>query len=627
MSWRVKTRGIRVPEIEHLDAAQQSSPIGTKPVHGFPDAGANAAASAGYPLDATDRKASAMTNVRSGVVNDRVDVIVDDLLHKRRVKLRTDELRSLGAAAVPRLLFHLELGDLARQTIAFYGLQFCWSKAAENVVRRYLADDDSELRDMAVIVLTHGEGFEKVAEACRPLLDDPRPEVVSMALDHLEAEAPELARMRRLLKDPTYRPVAAKHLARYHDPALTADTLGMLDSSVAAEVSAALTGLINQNADGPAVRAKVAALLEDGEGMIREMAAEYMTWHGTRSDIARLETALAREEDGYAAAAMGAAISAIRRRPAARRDDPAPLPSSRDRRRVYEAAAEALDTSGGRDVWAHAWMVYRTIEPMEPRLAYRGRDPGAGFVAARQARLRLQARLFAIPGLAEYGECTAPYDGPACGEVVAPIRDFFDPDRKNFGNKIEDSTVAGFRGMVHVGDDLAWHRAHATVVSIAAGIVRLVDCVNTWGHMVIIEHREASEDAFCSLYAHFGPFVSVRPGERVAAGQKIGTIGRSYTWENGGYEAHVHFAIHAGPYVQAPVPGSVIDIRYEGRLRRGVVLRTDQEEVIVRIRTRRRSEELRMPASWICGYVSPQWWDASDHGWHDPQMFLQRLGA
>lgn len=52
MSWRVKTRGIRAPENEQPDAAPRSGPIGTESVHGFADAGANAAASTGQPLDA-----------------------------------------------------------------------------------------------------------------------------------------------------------------------------------------------------------------------------------------------------------------------------------------------------------------------------------------------------------------------------------------------------------------------------------------------------------------------------------------------------------------------------------------------------------------------------------------------
>jgi hypothetical protein len=563
----------------------------------------------------------------SGGIDELVDGIVDDLLYRRRVDARTAELKALGAAAVPRLLRHLEAPERARKTMALYGLQYCWASAAEDVIRRYLADDDAELRRMAVIVLTKGAGFGKLVEACTPLLDDPRPEVACMGLDYLEAEAPDPARVRRLLRDSTFWTVLARHLARYHDPALTETTLELLDSREPRQVFGGIAGLINQNANAPAVRARVAARLAHEDGAVREMAAEYLAWHGRDTDLRPLRAALAGERDIHAAAAMRAAITAIGRRPD--RPDPADieLPPAPDRRRAREAAVRALDAGAGPEDWAKAWAFYRTGELMEPHFAFRERSAGPDFVAARAARLRFQARLFAIPDGTEDKVDDAPYDGPPCDRVVTPVREFFDAERTNFGNRIEDSTADAFRGLVHIGDDMGWNRPHRTVAAVAAGIVRSVACVDTWGYLVIIEHRERDGDAFCTVYAHLGPFVAVVPGEQVVAGQKIGTIGRSYSWENGGYLAHLHFAVHKGPYLQPPRPGSVVDTRYQGRRYRGVVLRSDHTGAIVRIRTQRGLEAVLRTASWLCGYVSRAWWDAGDHGWAAPQAFLRRLGA
>jgi hypothetical protein len=556
-----------------------------------------------------------------------VDTIVQDLLHRRWVAARTAELKLLGPAAVPRLLHHLEAPERARKTIALFGLQHCWSTAAEASVRRYLADDDAELRRMAVIVLTKGGGFAKLVEACTPLLDDPRPEIVSMAVDYLEAEAPDLARVRRRLADPTYRPVLAKHLARYHDPSLTEATLDMLDSPEIRVVVGGLSGLINQNADAPAVRARVAELYRHDDGAVREMAAEYMAWHGDATDLPPLRAGLANERDVHAAAAMQAAIAAIGRRPArpAVPDITPPPPS--DRRQAYQAAAAALDQGADRDAWTRAWALYRTGEPTEPHLAFREHGADADFAADRQARARLQARLFAFPGTTEGAVATPPPDRPAVDEVVPPIRDFFDPERTNFGHRIEDATADAFRGLVHVGDDMGWSRPHRTVVAVGAGIVRLAACFDSWGYLVIVEHRGRHGEAFCAVYAHLSPFVAVTTGERVVAGQKIGTVGRSYTWENGGYLAHLHFAIHEGPYVQPPLPGAMVDTRYQGRRYRGLVLQSDRTGAIVRLATHRGLEHVLRTASWLCGYVSRSWWEAGDHGWAEPQAFLRRLGA
>ena len=127
--------------------------------------------------------------------------------------------------------------------------------------------------------------------------------------------------------------------------------------------------------------------------------------------------------------------------------------------------------------------------------------------------------------------------------LMAPLRDFFDAERRTFGKQQDQTAIEGFGGMVHVADDVAWNQGQTTVVAIGDGLVRYVGCSATWGYMVIIEHLARGpggrNEIFCSLYAHLGPFVSVNAGQTVDRGDKVAVVGRTYTWENGGYVASV----------------------------------------------------------------------------------------
>ncbi len=64
----------------------------------------------------------------------------------------------------------------------------------------------------------------------------------------------------------------------------------------------------------------------------------------------------------------------------------------------------------------------------------------------------------------------------------------------------------------------------------------------------------------------------------VKKGQKIGSLGRSNTYENGGHISHLHFAIHLGSFEDG---------------------------------------------KWLTGYLSPEQYKAGNHGWVDPQKFLK----
>jgi murein DD-endopeptidase MepM/ murein hydrolase activator NlpD len=135
--------------------------------------------------------------------------------------------------------------------------------------------------------------------------------------------------------------------------------------------------------------------------------------------------------------------------------------------------------------------------------------------------------------------------------------------RGNFGVLIRRGSAA-FVGSYHLGEDI-WLPGGTPVRSIGDGVVKYSDFSPTWtdsggrihwnlGNVVVIEHTlDPAEDGLkhvCSLYVHLGADRRVKPGDRVRGAQRIGTIGRDRSDENGRYPAHLHFGIHKGPYVQ-----------------------------------------------------------------------------
>jgi murein DD-endopeptidase MepM/ murein hydrolase activator NlpD len=106
----------------------------------------------------------------------------------------------------------------------------------------------------------------------------------------------------------------------------------------------------------------------------------------------------------------------------------------------------------------------------------------------------------------------------------------------------------------HLGEDI--NRKVGTVVrSIGRGRVVYSKLVakrgkkKNWGNIIAIAHKNPhTKQVFYSLYAHLGArFVS--KGEKVHLGQRIGTIGKRKTIENGWWnESHLHFSIYRGPW-------------------------------------------------------------------------------
>lgn len=572
----------------------------------------------------------------------RLDAIVTDMLGDlsggHHIASHTKALKAYGGAAVPGLL--PALADPALRALALYALQYCWAPQARAPVAALLADPDAHTRHMAALVLAKNEGVAGLARLSAPLLDDARPEIAGFAYERIEAETPDLARTRAFLQTPPLWDHVCKFLPRYHAPELAPQTLTVLNRGGMFAALAAIASLIRQNDGSAATRARLGEVLWDASAEAREFAAEYLSWHGTVAEGVLLRNQLETEEDLYAAAAMRQALAAIERRAAiesgAERSETAPRArdisfGGTDLCLRYRRAAQLLDGTPSAAERRAAFELYRDAEPVEPLYAYDGKPVAPEFVAERESRLALQARLFSMrtaerlfprAGAEAETEWLADFSGASATSLVPPLRDCFDSGSSSYGN-VQEQSDGTFDGMVHVGEDLGWYRDHKTVVAIADGLVRQVSCQWSWGYIVIIEHREASGERLCSLYAHLGPFVCVAPGERVRAGQKIGSIGRSFTWENGGYFAHLHFAIHLGWYWQIYRAGALIDVRFNGKPYLGRVLGSDLRSTQLEIHTPEGARLVQKPTTWVCGYLSKPFWKQKRHGWVDPLKFLR----
>ena len=99
------------------------------------------------------------------------------------------------------------------------------------------------------------------------------------------------------------------------------------------------------------------------------------------------------------------------------------------------------------------------------------------------------------------------------------------------------------------------------------------------GGLVIIEHQLSDGTKFCSLYAHLGALVAAKSGEHISAGRKLADPGRSNSWKNGGYTAHLHFGIHMGAFGNG---------------------------------------------DWITGYMGKEHFHQDEHGWVEPQAFIKK---
>ncbi len=121
-------------------------------------------------------------------------------------------------------------------------------------------------------------------------------------------------------------------------------------------------------------------------------------------------------------------------------------------------------------------------------------------------------------------------------------------------------TFGNIHGKIcHVGEDSGWLLEGLPVHAVADGIVRVVQHEISWGNLVVIESM-VNGVPITHLYGHLAEEIDVKAGDLVHAGEKIGTIGRSVSYENGGYWAHTHIGIERTSYRNALLAGYADDL-------------------------------------------------------------------
>jgi len=103
-------------------------------------------------------------------------------------------------------------------------------------------------------------------------------------------------------------------------------------------------------------------------------------------------------------------------------------------------------------------------------------------------------------------------------------------------------------GMVHTGLDVGACLDGAGFYAAADGIVRLVHSGSDMGTLIVTEHNLDGKRLVNAVYMHGGDTVFVAAGDRITCGQLLGTMGMSFSAENGGHYAHLHYGIYPGPF-------------------------------------------------------------------------------
>jgi murein DD-endopeptidase MepM/ murein hydrolase activator NlpD len=469
-------------------------------------------------------------------------------------KAAREQLNAIGQPAIPRLIKHVKGRSMVMRALALSALQRCWSPDALDAVTGALSDRNKTVRDVAHSVLRRNLSKAELAAVTRKLADSRNVLVAGPALQSVDAAAPDAERMgRALLKSGMWK-YLDRVLPRYHDPALTPATRKMLDRAAVAEKTTALCALIHQQDNSPETRVKIGKRLRLGTPQLRAMAAEYMRWHGGEKDLVALKNARKTERDIYCQAALDEAVNAINMRREAFKDGPEiPAPKWPDEPAgAYRAAIDWLKKHPTKSARESVVKLLASAESFEPLHDYKERFSG-GSASRNSARCELLMLVSGYPavrrGMAYLrAPTTRAASQPSAMKLIGPVRDYLDPKRKSFG-----FMVGGGKGVFshthHVGDDVAWYRPQATVVAIGPGRVKIASAgVLSWGGLVVIEHTGDKDGPFCSLYGHLGPLVCVRAGQKVRRGQKIASLGRCYTWANGGYRAHLHFGIRKGSF-------------------------------------------------------------------------------
>lgn len=437
-----------------------------------------------------------------------------------------------------------------------------------------------------------------------------------------ETESPLEARILHAMNHPDMLPAVGMFLPRYASPGLLESARRLARQQAPGVQAAGVSALISQLDEAAATRTHVRGLLRSGHPVVRGRAAEYFCRLGIPPDYPFLTDAMARERDVHALAAMTEAAAAIKHRATVFGDGPVGTPApSGNPASIYRVLADCVAAHPTAATRRMVTERLRHAEPFEPFNRYNDHltDPERGDALTRLRRL--------LAGYPEDPEETAgPNDFPVARTLVPPVRDYFDPKRRSYGILIDPAGGGPFAGRHHVGDDVAWHQDYETVVAIGDGVVRRVGMgERSWGGWVVIEHKDPKGGRFCSLYGHLGALVRVKVGDVVGKGQKIGSVGMSYSQENGGFLAHLHFGIHQSAYLVPDRVGEEFRLpSRESETVNAVVTAVNEFTVEYRLPDGRVRSAGRRP-NWTTGYLSQESFNGP-HRWVNPQDFIRQYG-
>jgi murein DD-endopeptidase MepM/ murein hydrolase activator NlpD len=200
-------------------------------------------------------------------------------------------------------------------------------------------------------------------------------------------------------------------------------------------------------------------------------------------------------------------------------------------RKTLEASIKAIQTGGYKNRFSYLPRYYKD-KPLKLQFLYNRKinnDPEFQKYETDTGHRCVRTASFAFP--------FQQYEGKL---KRAPKRGFFGSSRNS---------------IFHVGVDAGWALEGVPVHAIADGIVKQVSHNLSWGSMVVVETISPASDTVCAIYGHLSRFINVNVGDLVKTGDKIGQIGNSVSYENGGYWAHLHLGIEKNSFNDAGISG------------------------------------------------------------------------
>ncbi|MCM8536260.1 MAG: peptidoglycan DD-metalloendopeptidase family protein [Lentisphaeraceae bacterium] len=510
-----------------------------------------------------------------------LDRIFAALLNPKKKKLAIQFIQRRDKEWLPQFKKHLKSQDKTRITMSLYALQYCWGEDIASSILKHLVGRDATDRTLAWNALAKNLPEKELVKTIAPVIDKVDLQVCDIILSFLEFEKPSFKRISKIMRNPSLRLSAGIFLPRYYSSALTKDTLRLLAVKKDKEMIYALRSLISQSHDNEKVKAYALKLLKHKSPDVRDIAAEYLRYFASKKEHKEISGYLENEKDTYVKSTLLEVLLSIDQRSQSFKvGDFKKIDLPEKASDAYKRILAALDENPTEMQRRYSLNLLSKVQQLEPKYVYTG-ELLTSEQRVSQVRLKLIRRLAGYPVNLEIKNSSEPQIAKT---IIAPVRNYIDKERDSYGRFIDPKKYKDnpFENSHHVGDDVAWAKSFEPVVAIADGVVKMVEYGSeSWGGIVILEHKNPKGEYFCSLYAHLGPLVTVQEGDVVKLGKKLASLGRDYTWENGGYMSHLHFGIHKGAY------GS-------GR--------------------------------WITGYMSKENFGSKKHGWVDPQEFIPSYG-